>query len=45
MVQPIPFCPPYFGDEEARAAADVVRSGWVVGGKQQLEFERRFAAR
>ncbi|MBP6705480.1 MAG: DegT/DnrJ/EryC1/StrS family aminotransferase [Vicinamibacteria bacterium] len=44
MVQPIPFCPPYFGDEEARAAADVVRSGWVVGGKQQLEFERRFAA-
>lgn len=42
-MQPIPFCPPYFGDAEAQAAADVVRSGWVVGGKQQLEFEQRFA--
>lgn len=44
MVQSIPFCPPYFGDAEAAAAAAVVRSGWVVGGKQQLEFEQRFAA-
>lgn len=43
-MQPIPFGPPYFGDAEAEAAAAVVRSGWVVGGKQQLEFEKRFAA-
>jgi perosamine synthetase len=43
-MQPIAFSPPYFGDAEAEAAAAVVRSGWVVGGRQQLEFEQRFAA-
>lgn len=43
-MQPISFCPPYFGEAEAEAAAAVVRSGWVVGGKHQIEFEQRFAA-
>jgi perosamine synthetase len=41
---PISFCPPYFGEAEAQAAAAVVRSGWVVGGREQLEFEKRYAA-
>lgn len=41
---PIAFAPPYFGSAEAEAAAAVVRSGWVVGGREQFEFERRFAA-
>jgi perosamine synthetase len=38
------FSRPYFGEEEAAAAADVVRSGWVAGGPRLAEFERRFAA-
>lgn len=42
-MHPISFCPPYFGEAEAEAAAAVVRSGWVVGGREQIEFERRFA--
>lgn len=41
---PIAFSRPYFGEEEAAAAADVVRSGWVVGGPNLAEFEERFAA-
>ncbi len=41
---PISFCPPFLGDAEAEAAARVVRSGWLVGGREQLDFERRFAA-
>lgn len=39
----IKFSCPYFGEEEAQAAADVVRSQWVVGGPNLLELERRFA--
>jgi perosamine synthetase len=41
----IAFSRPCFGDAEARAAAAVVRSGWVVGGPRLAEFERRFAVR
>jgi len=40
----IAFSRPYFGEEEAAAAADAVRSGWVVGGPRLAEFEKRFAA-
>ncbi len=36
---------PEFGDEEARAVADVLRSGWVVQGPRVAEFERLVAAR
>jgi perosamine synthetase len=39
----IAFSRPYFGEEEARAAANAVRSGWVTGGPRLAEFERRFA--
>jgi len=42
--QPISFSRPYFGQEEAEAAAAAVASGWVVGGPQLAEFEERFAA-
>jgi perosamine synthetase len=41
--EPIAFSRPCFGEAEAQAAADVVRSGWVVGGPCLAEFERRFA--
>ncbi|MBV8504508.1 MAG: DegT/DnrJ/EryC1/StrS family aminotransferase [Alphaproteobacteria bacterium] len=37
------FSRPCFGNAEAKAAAAVVRSGWVVGGPRLAEFERRFA--
>jgi dTDP-4-amino-4,6-dideoxygalactose transaminase len=40
----IPVMKPWFGDEEAAAAADAVRSGWVAQGPRVAEFESRFAA-
>jgi perosamine synthetase len=40
----VAFSRPFFGIEEERAAADVIRSGWVVGGPRLAEFEKRFAA-
>jgi perosamine synthetase len=36
---------PLLGDEEAEAAAEAVRSGWVAQGPRVAEFERQFAAR
>jgi len=39
----IAFSQPFFGEEEAEAAAAVLRSRWVVGGPQLQEFERRIA--
>jgi perosamine synthetase len=40
----IPVMVPQLGEEEAQAAADAVRSGWVAQGPRVAEFERRFAA-
>jgi perosamine synthetase len=40
----IPVIVPALGEEEARAAADAVRSGWVAQGPRVAEFERAFAA-
>ena len=40
----IPVIKPYFGEEEAEAAAAVVRSGWVAQGPKVAEFERAFAS-
>ncbi|MFF0388905.1 DegT/DnrJ/EryC1/StrS family aminotransferase [Kitasatospora sp. NPDC004615] len=39
----IPVMIPWLGEEEARAAADAVRSGWVAQGPRVAEFERAFA--
>ncbi|AXE27568.1 glutamine--scyllo-inositol aminotransferase [Streptomyces globosus] len=36
---------PWLGEEEARAAADAVLSGWVAQGPRVADFERAFAER
>lgn len=43
-VMTVPFHVAAVGDEEAQAAADVIRSGWLTMGQRTFEFERRFAA-
>ena len=42
--EPIAFSRPFMGEAEAQAAADTVRSGWIVGGPQLAKFEERFAS-
>src|SRR5665213_1712082 len=42
--EPIAFSRPFMGDAEAQAAANTVRSGWIVGGPRLAKFEERFAA-
>ncbi len=44
-MQQVDFARPFYGEEEANAAADTVRSGWVVGGPRLAEFEKEFARR
>src|ERR1044071_7062865 len=39
----IPVMKPWLGEEEAQAAADAVRSGWVAQGPRGAEFEQRVA--
>ena len=41
----VPVMIPWLGEEEAQAAADAVRSGWVAQGPRVAEFERAFAER
>jgi dTDP-4-amino-4,6-dideoxygalactose transaminase len=41
----IPVMKPWMGEEEAQAAAEAVRSGWVAQGPRVAEFEQRFAER
>ncbi|MEW2358227.1 DegT/DnrJ/EryC1/StrS family aminotransferase [Spirillospora sp. NPDC029432] len=41
----IPVIRPVLGEEEAAAAAEAVRSGWVAQGPRVAEFEGAFAAR
>ena len=41
----VPLSRPWIEEEEAQAAADVVRSGWLISGPLVEEFERRFAER
>lgn len=40
----VPLSRPWFDEEEARAAAEVVRSGWLISGPVVEEFERRFGS-
>jgi dTDP-4-amino-4,6-dideoxygalactose transaminase len=40
----IPVMRPLLGEEEAAAAAETIRSGWVAQGRRVAEFERAFAA-
>lgn len=39
----VPLAKPWFSEAEVEAAADVVRSGWVVFGPRVKEFEAAFA--
>ena len=39
----IPFSPPDMTEEEANAAADAVKSGWITTGPRTKEFEKRIA--
>ncbi|HEV2634818.1 MAG TPA: DegT/DnrJ/EryC1/StrS family aminotransferase [Actinocrinis sp.] len=41
----IPVMIPTIGEDEAKAAADAVLSGWVAQGPRVAEFERAYAAR
>src|SRR5436309_1030122 len=43
-VMTVPFHVAAVGEDEARAAADVIRSGWLTMGQKTFEFERKFAA-
>jgi dTDP-4-amino-4,6-dideoxygalactose transaminase len=40
----LPFSPPDISEEEVRAVADVLRSGWPTTGSRAHEFEQEFAA-
>ncbi|WP_208302152.1 DegT/DnrJ/EryC1/StrS family aminotransferase [Dermatophilus congolensis] len=40
----IPFGPPDIGEEEVRAAAEAIRSGWLTTGPAAAAFETEFAA-
>ena len=41
----IPVAKPYFDEKEERAAAEAIRSGWVVQGPRTMEFEKMVAER
>jgi dTDP-4-amino-4,6-dideoxygalactose transaminase len=42
--QTIPFHAASVGEDEALAAADVIRSGWLTMGPKTIEFEQNFAS-
>jgi dTDP-4-amino-4,6-dideoxygalactose transaminase len=42
--QTIPFHAASIGEDEASAAADVIRSGWLTMGPKTIEFEQNFAS-
>jgi perosamine synthetase len=44
VARSLPIAAPYLGHDEAEAAAEVVRSGWVMQGPQVAAFEEEFAA-
>ena len=42
-MQPLKFAAPLTGPEEGKAAAEVISSGWLVGGARLTAFEERFS--
>jgi dTDP-4-amino-4,6-dideoxygalactose transaminase len=44
-VSEVPFSRPDLADQEARAVAEVLASGWITQGAQVARFEQAFAAR
>jgi perosamine synthetase len=44
-IRKIPLLIPLLGDEEAQAAAEAVKSGWVTQGPRVVAFEQAFAAK
>jgi dTDP-4-amino-4,6-dideoxygalactose transaminase len=44
-VLPVPIVRPWFDEQEAEAAAEVVRSRWIAQGQRVVEFESAFAER
>jgi dTDP-4-amino-4,6-dideoxygalactose transaminase len=44
LEQVVPFHLASVGEDEAQAAADVVRSGWLTMGPRTIEFEEKFAS-
>ncbi len=42
-MEPIKFAAPFTGPEEAQAAAEVIASGWLVGGPRLAMLEEQFA--
>ncbi|MFP5206561.1 MAG: DegT/DnrJ/EryC1/StrS family aminotransferase [Acidobacteriota bacterium] len=41
--QAVPFHSPDVGEQEAQAAAEVIRSGWLTMGQKTIDFEQMFA--
>src|SRR6516164_8140737 len=41
----IPITKPYLGEEEAQAAAEAIRTGWIAQGPLVSRFEEAIAAR
>ena len=39
----IPLCTPDIGEKELKAAAEVLKSGWLADGPKSKEFEEKFA--
>lgn len=42
-IEPISFASPFYGQAEINAVTDVIKSKWIVGGKNLVEFENKFS--
>ncbi|MCX6803766.1 MAG: DegT/DnrJ/EryC1/StrS family aminotransferase, partial [Candidatus Diapherotrites archaeon] len=39
----VPLSKPFLGEEEIKAVTEVLKSGWLVSGPKNKEFENNFA--